>query len=142
MPALSDRKSEISEAPRRVLVVDDNEDAADSLAMLLGVRGDAVRIAYDGMEAVEAELDFNPDVILLDIGLPRLSGYDVARRIRSVRGDKVLIIAITGWGQEKDRDRAREAGFDHHFTKPVDFDRLLELIDHEAPPPRPRAKVS
>jgi DNA-binding response OmpR family regulator len=139
---LSDRTSEVPETPRRVLVVDDNEDAADSLAMLLSVRGDTVRIAYDGIEAVEAELDFIPDVVLLDIGLPRLSGYDVARRIRSVRGDKVLIVAITGWGQEKDRERAREAGCDHHFTKPVDFDRLLELIDREAPPSRSHAKVS
>jgi len=121
---------------RRVLVVDDNEDAADSLAMLLTVRGDEVRIAYDGAQAVEAEHDFNPEVVLLDIGLPKLSGYDVARSIRSTRGDNVLIIAITGWGQEDDRRRAREAGFDHHFTKPVDFDVLLDLIDRESPPPR------
>ena len=121
---------------RRVLVVDDNEDAADSLAMLLSVRGDEVRIAYDGAQAVEAEHDFNPEVVLLDIGLPKLSGYDVARSIRSTRGNGVLIIAITGWGQEDDRRRAREAGFDHHFTKPVDFDVLLELIDRESPPPR------
>jgi DNA-binding response OmpR family regulator len=119
---------------RRVLVVDDNEDAADSLAMLLSVRGDEVRIAYDGAEAVAADSDFNPEVVLLDIGLPKLSGYDVARRIRSARGDGVLIIAITGWGQEDDRRRAREAGFNHHFTKPVDFERLLDLIDRESPP--------
>src|SRR6267378_3417642 len=123
---------------RRVLVVDDNEDAADSLAMLLTVRGDKVRIAYDGAEAVAAEHDFNPEVVLLDIGLPKLSGYDVARRIRSARGDGVLIIAITGWGQDDDRRRAREAGFDHHFTKPVDFEMLFDLIDRESPPP-PRA---
>lgn len=121
---------------RRVLVVDDNEDAADSLAMLLTVRGDQVRIAYDGAEAVVAEQDFIPEVVLLDIGLPKISGYDVARRIRSTRGNGVLIIAITGWGQEEDRRRAREAGFDHHFTKPVDFDRLLDLLDRESPPPR------
>jgi DNA-binding response OmpR family regulator len=124
---------------RRVLVVDDNEDAADSLAMLLTVRGDSVRIAYDGAEAVTAEQDFNPEVVLLDIGLPKISGYDVARCIRSARGDDVLIIAITGWGQEDDRRRAREAGFDHHFTKPVDFDMLFDLIDRESPPPRAAA---
>jgi DNA-binding response OmpR family regulator len=124
---------------RRVLVVDDNEDAADSLAMLLTVRGDKVRIAYDGAEAVAAEHDFNPEVVLLDIGLPKLSGYDVARRIRSTRGDGVLIIAITGWGQDDDRRRAREAGFDHHFTKPVDFEMLFDLIDRESPPPRAAA---
>lgn len=124
---------------RRILVVDDNEDAADSLAMLLAVRGDVVRIAYDGAEAVAAEHDFNPEVVLLDIGLPKLSGYDVARRIRSARGDGVLIIAITGWGQDDDRRRAREAGFDHHFTKPVDFEMLFDLIDRESPPPRAAA---
>jgi DNA-binding response OmpR family regulator len=127
------------ESVRRILVVDDNEDAADSLAMLLTVRGDEVRIAYDGAQAVEAEQAFHPEVVLLDIGLPKLSGYDVARRIRSVRGEEVLIIAITGWGQEEDRAQARDAGFDHHFTKPVDFDVLLDLIDRESPPPRAAA---
>jgi DNA-binding response OmpR family regulator len=128
-----------TDSSRRVLVVDDNEDAADSLAMLLVVRGDEVRIAYDGEEAVAAQLDFNPEVVLLDIGLPKLSGYDVARAIRSVRGPDVLIIAITGWGQEDDRQRARDAGFDHHFTKPVDFEMLLGIIDKESPPPRAAA---
>ena len=116
-------------APRRVLVVDDNADAADSLAMLLEVRGDEVRVAYDGEEALEAEAAFEPEVVLLDIGMPKLSGYDVARRIREARGAGVLIVAITGWGQEEDRQRSREAGFDHHFTKPVDYAALLEVID-------------
>jgi DNA-binding response OmpR family regulator len=131
-------QAQSADTVRRVLVVDDNEDAADSLAMLLTVRGDKVRIAYDGAEAVAAEHDFNPEVVLLDIGLPKLSGYDVARHIRSARGDGVLIIAITGWGQDDDRRRAREAGFDHHFTKPVDFEVLFDLIDRESPPPRAR----
>jgi CheY-like chemotaxis protein len=116
-------------ASRRVLVVDDNADAADSLAMLLQVRGDEVRVAYDGEEALVAELDFQPQVVLLDIGMPKLSGYEVARRIRDARGPGVLIVAITGWGQDEDRQRAREAGFDHHFTKPVDYAALLEVID-------------
>jgi DNA-binding response OmpR family regulator len=114
---------------RRVLVVDDNADAADSLAMLLQVRGDEVRVAYDGAAALVAESEFHPQVVLLDIGMPKLSGYDVARRIRETRGPGVLIIAITGWGQDEDRQRAREAGFDHHFTKPVDYAALLEVID-------------
>ena len=118
---------------RRVLVVDDNADAADSLAMLLLARGDAVRTAYDGEEALEADGDFLPQVVLLDIGLPKMSGFDVARGIRAARGPRVLIVAITGWGQEEDRQRSREAGFDHHFTKPVDIERLLELIDRERP---------
>jgi DNA-binding response OmpR family regulator len=114
---------------RRVLVVDDNADAADSLAMLLQVRGDDVRVAYDGEQALAAELEFGPQVVLLDIGMPKLSGYEVARRIRETRGPGVLIVAITGWGQEEDRQRSREAGFDHHFTKPVDYAQLLEVID-------------
>jgi len=118
---------------RRVLVVDDNQDAADSLAMLLGVRGEEVRIAYDGAQALEVERDFKPDVVLLDIGLPAVSGYDVAERIRGKRGDKVLIVAITGWGQEKDLRRAEDAGIDHHFTKPVDFEALVALIERAAP---------
>src|SRR6187200_2893621 len=115
----------------RVLVVDDNEDAADSLATLLGVMGYEVRIAYDGPEAIAAADEFRPAVALLDIGLPKLSGYDIARHVRAQRGGEVLLVAITGWGQEDDRRRAREAGFDHHFTKPADFDRPLELIDQE-----------
>ena len=116
---------------RRVLVVDDNEDAADSLATLLDVTGFLVRVAYDGPEAIAAADEFRPAVALLDIGLPRLSGYDIARHVRAQRGDGVLLVAITGWGQEEDRRRAREAGFDHHFTKPADFERLLELIGQE-----------
>ena len=116
---------------RRVLVVDDNEDAADSLATLLDVVGYQVKVAYDGPEAIEAADAFRPDAALLDIGLPHLSGYDIARHIRGTRGQEVLLVAITGWGAEEDRRRAREAGFDHHFTKPADFDRLLELIGQE-----------
>ena len=119
------------EKATRVLVVDDNEDAADSLATLLGVMGYEVRIAYDGPEAIQAADEFEPAVALLDIGLPKLSGYDIARHVRARRGDDVLLVAITGWGQEDDRRKAREAGFDHHFTKPADFDRLLELIGQE-----------
>ena len=118
---------------RRVLVVDDNADAADSLAMLLQVHGDEVRVAYDGEEALFAEQEFKPDVQLLDIGMPKLSGYDVARRVRDARGPEVLIVAITGWGQDEDRQRAREAGFDHHFTKPVDYAVLLDLLDRARP---------
>jgi len=121
----------VSASDRRVLVVDDNEDAADSLATLLGVMHYQVRVAYDGPEAIEAADEFTPAVALLDIGLPKLSGYDIARHIRRTRGDDVLLVAITGWGQEEDRRKAREAGFDHHFTKPADFERLLELIERE-----------
>jgi DNA-binding response OmpR family regulator len=114
---------------RRILVVDDNADAADSLGMLFQVRGDEVRIAYDGLEALEIAAQFQPEIVLLDIGMPKISGYDVARRLREARGDSVVIIAISGWGQDEDRKRARDSGFDHHFTKPVDFEALLALID-------------
>ena len=112
-------------------MVDDNEDAANSLATLLEVMGYDVRIAYDGPEGIEAADEFEPAVALLDIGLPKLSGYDIARHVRGKRGEDVLLVAITGWGQEDDRRRAHEAGFDHHFTKPADFDVLLALIDKE-----------
>ena len=128
--------SDAQDGVRRVLVVDDNADAADSLAMLLQVRGEEVRVAYDGEEALAAEEGFEPHVVLLDIGMPKLSGYEVARRIRDRRGPEVLIVAITGWGQEEDKLRAREAGFDHHFTKPVDYAVLLDLIDAQARPAR------
>jgi DNA-binding response OmpR family regulator len=124
-------ESAASPAERRVLVVDDNEDAADSLATLLGVMQYQVRVAYDGPEAIEAADEFEPAVALLDIGLPKLSGYDIARHIRRTRGEKVLLVAITGWGQEEDRRKAREAGFNHHFTKPADFEVLVELIEQE-----------
>jgi signal transduction histidine kinase/CheY-like chemotaxis protein len=113
---------------KRILVVDDNKDAADSLAFLLRAYGTEVNVAYDGLEAVGNAVAFKPDVVLLDIGLPKLYGYDVAKRIRESRGKDVLLIAITGWGQEEDRRRAFDAGFDHHLTKPVQFEPLLRLI--------------
>jgi PAS domain S-box-containing protein len=122
--------------PRRILVVDDNGDAADSLCMLLKSRGHDVRVAYDGLEAVGAALTFDPEVVLLDIGLPKLSGYEAARRIRESRGEDVLLIAVTGWGQEEDRRRSRDAGFDHHLTKPVDPAAISGLIESAPPPPR------
>ena len=123
-------------AARRVLVVDDNADAADSLAMLLLAQGDAVRTAYDGEQAVEMDSAFLPQVVLLDIGLPKLYGYDAARRIRDARGDGVLLVAVTGWGQEEDRRRAKAAGFDHHLTKPVDPEAISRIIDgHKASDP-------
>jgi CheY-like chemotaxis protein/anti-sigma regulatory factor (Ser/Thr protein kinase) len=115
-------------ARRRILVVDDNQDSADSLAMFLNILGHEVHTAHDGLTAVEEAEAFEPSVILLDIGLPKLNGYEVARRIRETRGGEVVLIALTGWGQEEDRRRSREAGFDHHLTKPVDFNELDELL--------------
>jgi signal transduction histidine kinase/CheY-like chemotaxis protein len=113
----------------RVLVVDDNEDATASLGMLLEFRGNRVRTANDGVQAVEAAAEFRPDVILLDLGLPGIDGYEVARRIREQPWSKeTLLVAVTGWGQDVDRRRTREAGFDHHLVKPIDHDALGRIL--------------
>jgi PAS domain S-box-containing protein len=116
--------------PLRVLVVDDNLDAAESLAMLLQMDGHVTAMAHDGQRALEMAQSFNPQVILLDIGLPLMNGYEVARRVREQAwGRGIKLIAVTGWGQEKDRQQAVAAGFDHHLTKPLDPGRLAALLD-------------
>ncbi len=113
----------------RILVVDDNRDAAASLGMMLSLLGNDTRTAHDGLQALELAEAFRPDVILLDIGLPKLNGYDACRRIRRESwGRGMLIVAATGWGGEDDRRRSREAGFDHHLVKPVDPVQLQELL--------------
>jgi PAS domain S-box-containing protein len=113
----------------RVLVVDDNIDAAETLSTFLEMTGMHTRMAHTGPAAVDAALDYRPDVVLLDIGLPGIDGYEVARRIRSrPEVSRVLLIALTGWGTEADQRRAREAGFDHHLTKPVDVGALDALL--------------
>jgi signal transduction histidine kinase/ActR/RegA family two-component response regulator len=122
--------------PRRMLVVDDNRDAADTLAALLGRLGATVAVAYGGAEALERMSTFAPDVVLLDIGMPELDGYEVARRIRASGETEMHLIALTGWGQDQDVRRSREAGFDHHLVKPPDIERLREIIaSRGAPPP-------
>ena len=114
---------------RRILVVDDNRDSAESLAMLLNLMGNETHIAYDGLEAVEAAATVKPDVILLDIGLPKLNGYEACRRIREQPwGRNMVLVALTGWGQEEDRQKSREAGFDGHIVKPVDHAALTKLL--------------
>jgi CheY-like chemotaxis protein len=114
---------------RRVLVVDDRRDAAVSLGRLLQLVGNDVRIAQDGLGALEALRTYRPAVVLLDIGMPGMDGYEVARQIRQQpEFQGVVLIALTGWGQEDDRRRAREAGFDHNLVKPVDFDALEALL--------------
>ncbi len=116
-------------APRRILVVDDNRDAADSLGMLLKLLGADVCTANDGPAALEAFRTYRPSVMLLDIGLPEMDGYEVARRTRQQpEGGDVTLIALTGWGQEEDRRRSREAGIDHHLVKPVDLGVLEKLL--------------
>jgi CheY-like chemotaxis protein len=116
-------------SPCRVLVVDDNQDSADSLGVVLTLHGYETRTAYDGRAALEALDVFEPAAILLDLGLPDLSGFEVAQRVRQhPRGRRVTIIAMTGWGQERDRERGQEAGIDHHFVKPVDLEALRRLL--------------
>ena len=113
----------------RLLVVDDNRDSVDSLSTLLRLMGNDVHEAYDGVEAVDAVHSFRPDVVLLDVGLPRRNGYEAARLIRGESwGQDVVLIALTGWGQEQGRKRSREAGFDHHLVKPVDPKALMKLV--------------
>jgi CheY-like chemotaxis protein len=115
--------------PRRILLVDDNADAAESLGKLLELTGHEVRIAHDGPAALEAARTFRPEVALLDIGLPGMDGYEVARRLREQPAtQRTLLVALTGWGQAEDRRRSREAGFDHHLTKPADPEALQELL--------------
>lgn len=123
---------------RKILVVDDNADAAVTLQALLEIEGYAAAIAYDGREAVAAVQEDPPDVVLMDIGMPRMDGYQAARLIRA-QGSAARLIALTGWGQELDRQRAEDAGFDMHFVKPVDLHKLLGYLETLPPAPPPRA---
>ena len=116
-------------AQRRVLIVDDNRDSADSLAMLMQITNNEAYLAHDGEEAVAAVEKHRPEVVLLDIGLPKFDGHEVCRRVRKEPwGKDIVIIALTGWGQEDDRRKSQEAGFDGHLVKPVDYEKLLELL--------------
>jgi CheY-like chemotaxis protein len=112
-----------------ILIVDDNRDIADSLSELLKMMGHDTRTAYDGQQGVDMAGEYRPDVILLDIGLPKLNGYEACRLIRQQPwGKGVAMIALTGWGQDKDRHRSEEAGFDHHLVKPVDPRSLMQVV--------------
>jgi DNA-binding response OmpR family regulator len=118
-----------SGAPKKVFVVDDNRDAADTLGMYLTMEGYDVRVAYDGDDAIEEAHDFQPEVALLDIGLPGKDGYEIARTLRSERDDDVMLIAVTGYASAADVARAHEAGFDYHFSKPPNLAALLQRIE-------------
>ena len=113
---------------RRVLIADDNHDAAQSLAVLLRIEGHEVSVVYNGRDALATFMNFMPEYAVLDIGMPELSGYEVAQQIREICGETVKLVAVTGWGQERDKARAHAAGFDHHFTKPLDPLRVIELL--------------
>ena len=110
-------------------MVDDNVDAAQTLAMLLKASGHDVRTAYDGPTALEAALDYRPNVVLLDIGLPGLDGFEVAKRLRQQPDlSSVVLVAMTGYGQESDRQRSQDAGFNHHLVKPADFRKVQQIL--------------
>ena len=119
----------VASARSRILVADDNKDAATTLSVMLGILGYETRVAHDGSAALEAAAEFLPDVALLDIGMPKMNGYDVARGLREQPwGKDVVLIAVTGWGQAEDKQRTLEAGFDHHWVKPVDPTALASLL--------------
>jgi len=121
--AIKNRKS------LRVLVVDDNVDSAKTIGMLLQASGHEIRIIHDGLAALDAALDFRPRVVLLDIGLPGLDGFEVAKRLRQHASlQNILLVAMTGYGQESDRQRSKEAGFDHHLVKPANFKQVLQIL--------------
>jgi len=114
----------------RILVVDDNIDAADSLGQLLELLGHEVRTAYDGETGVDTAEAFRPNVVLMDLGMPRVNGFEAARRIRQQAwGSKMALVALTGWGQSDDRQKSADAGFDHHLVKPVEAVTLMQLLD-------------
>ena len=127
------RRAPAAPAPvgrRRMLVVDDNGDSAESLALLLSLAGHETHVAHTGPEALDRADALRPDAVLLDLGLPGLSGYEVCRRLRAAAwAREIPIVAITGWGQADDRQRSREAGFDAHLVKPVVFGELTALLD-------------
>ena len=119
----------------RILIVDDNVDAAISLAVLLGLMGHETRTAHDGLEAMAVADQFKPDVALLDIGMPKLNGYETARRMRQETwGRQMLLVALTGWGQETDRALSDDAGFDSHLVKPVDIAEIERLLARQPTP--------
>ena len=119
----------VPSAHRRILVVDDNVDSANSLCQLLALLGNEVRTANDGEAGVEVAAQFRPDVVLMDIGMPKRNGYEAARCIREHPwGEGIVLVALTGWGQEDDRKKSSDAGFNHHLVKPVDTDALMKLL--------------
>ena len=129
VPAPANRRLLAGTREGKVLVIDDSADAAESLALALDILGYEVRTAYDGPAGIAAAQAFTPRVILLDIGLPHMNGYDVARRLRGEPcGRHAILVAVTGWGQDKDRKMASDAGFDLHLTKPVDFYELDAVL--------------
>ncbi|MDB5806518.1 MAG: luxQ 1 [Betaproteobacteria bacterium] len=135
MSKANDADTAGSSASRCILIVDDNQDAADSLSALLGLMGNEVHVAYDGLQALEMATALEPDIVLMDIGLPKLNGYDAARQMRGIAALRTTtLVALTGWGQGEDKRRSQEAGFDHHLVKPVGLDDLQAVLDRAQRP--------
>ena len=133
VPSLRPQDELKQERPARVLVVDDHRDVADSLAVLLQLQGYQVHTAYDGPAALKQAEAFPPDVVALDIGLPGMDGYEIARRLRKLPGlANVLIVAVTGYGRPQDIRMSMEAGINHHLVKPLNPDVLITLIEANA----------
>lgn len=119
-----------SDVSRRVLLVDDHQDSAESLALLLQLKGYEVAVAGDGPGALETAARFHPHIVLLDIGMPGMDGYETARLLRQQpAGETLLLVALTGWGRDHDLQRSREAGFDHHVVKPIDAEALAAWLE-------------
>jgi PAS domain S-box-containing protein len=128
-----ERHAQGTAATRRILIAEDDQDAAEMLRMMLAYTGHEVRVAADGIQAAALAEEFHPHVALLDIGMPRMDGYETARSLRQAHGNGIVLIALTGWGQDEDKARALKAGFDHHLTKPADPDVLQRLIAEVVP---------
>ena len=128
----TERRADEHRLERRILVIDDNQDAANITAMLIEDMGGDARVAYDGESALEMLQEYQPEVILLDIGMRGLDGYETCQRIRRVLGDRVLLVALTGFGQEQDKEKAMRAGFDAHLTKPADGAALAGIVADRA----------
>jgi CheY-like chemotaxis protein len=128
---------------RRILIIEDNRDSADTLAYMLQAMGHETAVAYTGPDGLRSVIDWRPDVVLCDIGLPGMIGYEIVRAIRqNPITQKVLLIAVTGYGSDFDKQLAKDAGFDFHFTKPVDVMQLLPLFEDAGASPQTGAKVA
>jgi len=127
---VSRREPPLSRPRRRVLIVDDNHDSADSLAAVLRALDHDVRTLYEGAAVIAVAEEFQPQIVLLDIGLPGMNGYEVARQLRkSAKLRSAILVALTGYGRDEDREQAREAGFDHHLMKPLEPEVLERIIE-------------
>lgn len=130
MSGASDSQQEGPQKRQRLMVIDDNKDAAESMSMLFELWGHEVLCTYDGRAALEAAAKYRPDAVFLDIGLPGMDGYEIAERLREIpESSRTVLVAITGYGQDEDRRRSREVGIDHHLVKPVAPETLHKLLD-------------